>query len=486
MTKEDRPDTQHPEYAVTAPLWAKCRVAAAGEEAVHAGGAAYLPQLTGQDANEYSAYRGRALFFNATGRTIDGMSGLVFRRPPTIELPAKLKDFEQDVDTADTPLIAFSEKAVEELLTVGRFGLMADYPRMPDAQTLADQQAANGRPYVRMYAAESILNWRVERVNNRSVLTLVVLSEVHEEAADFETSVTPQCRVLRLTAGRYTVEIWRKQKDANGQEKWMLAEPAFAPTMGAKTLDYIPFLLCGPMGIDPCVSKPPLLDLVNVNLSHYRTTADYEHGLHFTGLPTPVITGHSFDIDETGRPKNNFALGSATVKAFPDPNAKAFFMEFAGTGLGALSKRLEEKEQMMAALGARMLAAEKRQVEAAETAAIHRAGESSVLASLAIAAGAALSRVLTWCATWEGATEAPLVKLNTDYMPSGLSAQELSELVKSWQAGAISHETLYDNLARGEVARQGVDFETEKSAIEEEGPALGTMNGGGDGIPAGA
>jgi hypothetical protein len=270
------------------------------------------------------------------------------------------------------------------------------------------------------------------------------------------------------------------------RESWVLIETV-TPLMAGRALDFIPFLICGPMGLDPCVAKPPILDLVNVNLSHYRTTADYEHGLHFTGLPTPVVTGHSFEVDEQGRPRNTFALGSSAIQAFASPQARAAYMEFTGAGLSTLSKRLEEKENMMAALGARMLANEKRQAEAAETAAIHRSGENSVLASLANAASSAIARGLNWCAGWEGAGDASVVvELNTDYLPAGMTAQELSELVKAWQAQAISHETLYDNLQRGEIARQGVPFEEEKTAIETEGPALGTMDGTGQGGAPGA
>jgi hypothetical protein len=44
--------------------------------------------------------------------------------------------------------------------------------------------------------------------------------------------------------------------------------------------------------------------------------------------------------------------------------------------------------------------------------------------------------------------------------------------VKAWQAGAISHETLYANLQRGEIAPLDRAFEDEKDLIEEEGGDL--------------
>jgi hypothetical protein len=56
-----------------------------------------------------------------------------------------------------------------------------------------------------------------------------------------------------------------------------------------------------------------------------------------------------------------------------------------------------------------------------------------------------------------------------------MTAQEMTELVKAWQSGAISYATMYDNLQRGEIARHGVTAEEEMALIEAEGPALGGM-----------
>lgn len=458
-------DTQHPDYAKALPMWAKCRDAAEGQECVHAKGELYLPKLSEQSPQEYKAYRDRALFYEATGRTIDGLSGMVFRRPPTFDIPDSLEYLQEDIDTAGTPLLAFAEKTVEELLITGRIALLADFPMVKDVRTKADEQAAGARPYLTLLRAESVINWTFERINNRMQLALAVISEVHSTRKDEYTwESEAQLRALRLVDGKYLIELHRK----NDKGEWVIVE-VIVPQLGGKQMDFIPLLFCGPMGVGECVEKSPVNGLANVNLSHYRTTADYEHGLHFTGLPTPVVTGHAFEQGD------RFALGSTQIRGFPDPQAKAYFMEFAGSGLGNLSTRLTEKQEMMAALGARMLGAEKRAAETAETAAIHRSGENSVLASLANAASAALTKALGWCAMWAGVDAEPTVELNTDYLPSGMTAQELTALVGALQAGAISGATFYDNIQRGEIARQGVDWEEEKAELETQGPQLGMI-----------
>lgn len=463
-------DTPLGEYSAALPKWERCRDAADGQECVHAKGEEYLPKLGGQSKEEYAAYRGRALYYNATGRTVDGLSGLIFRKPPQFVLPAEIGYLEDDVDTAGTPLLALSEQSVDELIKVGRFGLLADFP-VADAEavrTKASEQASGLRPYLTMRKAESVINWQLERVNNRAQFTLVVLLEEHQtQVDDYSWKTEPQIRALRLVEGKYLIEIHRKVKSPAG-ETWQIVE-VIVPLLNNAQMDFIPFLFCAPMGVSEKIDKPPILDLANVNLSHYKSTADYEHGLHFTALPTPIVTGHEFDATDV------FNLGSTKVQAFREAEAKVFYLEFQGEGLGNLSKRLEEKEAMMASLGARMLAAEKRAAEAAETAAIHRSGENSVLASLANAASAAITKGLQWCADWVGAKGEVSAKLNTDYMPAGMTSQDMTALVAAWQAGGISHDTLLDNMQRGEVLPQDVTIDQEKALIEAEGPPLGSM-----------
>jgi hypothetical protein len=134
--------------------------------------------------------------------------------------------------------------------------------------------------------------------------------------------------------------------------------------------------------------------------------------------------------------------------------------------LSELREALRAKESMMATLGARILAPEKRQVETAQTAAIHRAGENSVLASIAQSISIGLTHCLEWMANWAGYDPEVSVRLNKDYLPNSMTYQDVQALVQSWQAGAISHETLFDNLVKGEIIREDVSFDDEKERIE--------------------
>ena len=473
-------DTHHPQYGGAALLWAKCRDAAGGEERVHLAGLAYLPRLTNQDDAQYLAYRTRALYYNATGRTLQALRGMVFRRAPAVDVPDAADYLKHDADGAGTPLPAFAEDVVDELLTVGRVGVLADYPRTEQVATAAEEQALGARPFLTMYRAEDIVNWRFEAHGNRRALSLVVLREriAIEEADGFGVREVEQWRVLRLVDGVYRVEVWRQtwperdarrrrpvaRTDAPLQTEGLTLIEAVEPTLRGVRMTFIPFALYGPRGPAENPDNPPILDLVNVNLSHYRSSADYEHGLHYTGLPTAIVTGH----DGTGQV---FAIGSATAWVFPNADVKAYYLEFSGAGLAHLREAIERKEAMMAALGARMLAPEKRAAEAADTVAMRHGGEHGVLASIANAASGLLTQALSWCLQWAGIAGEAAVQLNTDFMPSGLSAQQLTALVAAVQAGQLSPETLYFNLQRGGVAQPDVDFAEEQARIRAALPA---------------
>jgi hypothetical protein len=231
------------------------------------------------------------------------------------------------------------------------------------------------------------------------------------------------------------------------------------PLMNGNTMSFIPFEFIGVRDNSPCVDKPPLLDLVDVNLSHYRTSADLEHGRHFTGLPTPVVCGVQLESGQS------LSIGSAKAWVFPDPQASATFLEFTGQGLGELREAMREKESMMATLGARMLAPESKGIESAQTASIHRAGENSVLASISQSISISLTHILEWLRDWSNITGEVSVELNRDFVPPTMTAQDLTALVTAWQSGAISHSTLFDNLKQNDIIAADQTFEDEQELI---------------------
>lgn len=458
-------NSTHKDYDKMLPIWEKCEHASEGQDAVHAAGTVYLPKLSDQTDHDYKAYKQRATFFNATGRTVDGLVGMVTRKEPVLDAQDSFATYLDDVDLQGTDINEFVEYVLREVIETNRLGILVEYPQGVQNATLAQLDALNIRPYLTTYDADDIINWRVQRVNNFMQPVLIVLSESYEVISDYETDYKEQIRSLILEDGKYIQRVYRK----NEKDEWIQFGPDIIPLKNGAELGYIPFVLCGQHdNFEP--KNPIILDLVNLNLAHYRVSADYEHGCHFTGLPTPVVTGYQSADDS----KEKFYIGSTSAWVFPQPDAKASFLEFSGQGLGALERNLESKERQMAILGARIIENQKSGVEAYQTAQLRANGENSTLASIAILLSKQIERALNIMSDWAGLGEVKL-KLNTDYYPVTMTSQDLAELVKAWQSGAISYQTMFESLKKGEIIADNVTVEEEQARIAEQPPTITTL-----------
>jgi hypothetical protein len=484
-------NSHHSDYEKFFKKWKRCCDVYDGEDAIHEAGPEYLPKLKDQSQEDYEAYKLRTPFYNATYRTIVGLVGMMFRRSPKMEVPPVIQEMvDTDITLSGKPLKIFAQQISTESLKVGRVGILVDTPtvQVPDGiqPTLADQRLQNVRPSMAMYVAQSIINWKTDKVNNSVVLSMVVLKECEEIPKDEYTSEKKDIyRVLDLSQREYRVRKYRRKERTAGQpspstssrtpqedsDYEQIGSDLF-PIMGGKRLDFIPFVFIGAEDLETDATDPPLIDLVNTNLSHYRTRADYEHGAHFTGLPTPWVAGH------TQENKNEkMYVGSSHAWVFASEKTRVGYLEFGGQGLGTLKNILDEKETQMAILGARMLEPQKKQAETAESKEIHRKGEESMLAMISNTVSMGIQRALSWFADWAGGDGSTCVYAqNTDFFPAPMDPGMLTAQVSTWQMGGISDQTLFENLKRGEIIPEDRTYEEEQALIEAGAQRMSALN----------
>lgn len=466
-------DTKHPEYARRLPQWAKCRDVAEGEDVVKQRGAQYLPRLDGMDNNDFTAYTNRASFYAATSRTIAGLSGAILRKEPELAGWPEKEQFKlETVGLQGESFRAVMAETVEEVLRVGRLGILVDAPAEGEGE----------EPYVVSYKAEHIVNWRTDTgPDGRLRLIMVVLyEEVQDWEGDdpFEPETVKQYRVLWLTRKGakglteedikepyYHQEVWQevKGRERSTKEQFKLVDQTIPKQSGGRLIREIPFVVVNDENLSATPSKPPLLDLVNVNLGHYRNSADLEHGLHYVALPTPWLAG--FKVE------GKLRIGSGVAWTSKDSEARAGMLEFSGAGLESIDREMEKKEARMAAIGARLLEQQKPGVEAADTVRLRHAGESSALSRIAGSVSLGLTKVLRWLYAWsrpdaENIDEVAIT-LNDDFNIIGLSPQELEKLMVAVQSGLMSWDTWAYNLTRGELLPDGVSAEDEKELIRQ-------------------
>ncbi len=434
-------NSTHPLYDATLDAWRRCRDCYDGEDSVKLRGKHYLPKPGGQDAEEYAGYTMRALFYEATGRTVDGFVGAIARKDPEITLPAKLEPLMEDATTDGLSLPELIKRVCAEAMLIGRGAILVDFH---------DEQQ---RPYLALYTAENVINWRKDCV----VLTETVYEPDPDD--DFKLLAIEQCRELRLEDGVYIARLWRRAKNERGELEWTVYK-TLNPNNKGKALTEIPLYWITPLGRTDSIVKPPLLGLVNVNLSHYRTSADIEHGRHFSGMPTLYITGYSKRPDD-----EPVLIGSTAAVLLDDAAAKVGYADFNGSGLGSLENALAEKEHQMAVLGAAVFADGKKGVEAAETARIRTSGETSLLMGVVQAAEACLTAALTAAADWAGAPGKIEVTLNREFVDISMEPTTVAALVAAYQAGAITIEQFLWNLQAAEMLAPDTDLDEEAAKI---------------------
>lgn len=455
-------NAKHPEYSKNLIKWQLMRDALAGEVAKEK----YVPKLSDQEEDEYSAYVGRAEFYNATARTQVALTGLLFAKPPKVELPEALKTIGENISLDDDTLEALAKNIADECLSVGRCGVLVDLPSVEKADySKLEAERLNLRAYATLYKAENIINWKTTKINGSNVTSLVVLAETYAEPTqdEFVDKIKTRYRVLDLHEGYYRQRVFSETKAGNFE---VVSE--IYPSANERKLEYLPFTFFNVNDLKTAVEKPPLLDLAKVNISHFRSEVDLEHGTHFTALPTPYVTGYQ------GESSEKLKIGSTAVWVINDPSAKVGFLEFSGAGLSTLENRIAVKEKRMSILGARLLLDEKKTAEATETLQMRKSGENAVLTSVASTISEGIVSFLKDIAFFENiASENLIYEINTDYNLAMIEPQLLAQIIAGIQSGNIPNEVLYDALLKGELMPKTIQsYEDYQAKLEQAAPQV--------------
>ena len=429
-------ESKHPLYIETENKWTRVRDSFLGSDKVKEKGEVYLPKLSSQDKKSYESYVMRAMYVNAIKNTVQGLVGAVMRIEPVINAPDRILELAQDITGTGVSLKDFISNMLSEQLLMGRQGILID--RTED------------RAYLSGYTTEQMTNWMDD---------VIVLKETYVAHAlndTYDMTYEVQYRELMIDEdGKYVVRIWR---DSQGWSLWN----EIYPTKVGQALNEIPFVALSGNELNLNPTQPPLMSLVDTNLSMYRTSADLEHGRHFTALPTPYVTGIDGDSE--------LKIGSGSAWILPDSSSRAGYLEFTGQGLQALEKAVEEKRSIMASLGASLLQTEKTGVESAEAVRLRQNSESSVLVGAVLSVQEGIAKALSLMAEWEGVSGDIEVELNTDFSDTKISAQDLTALMGAWQSGGISHETFLHNMKKGEVIANDISVEDERDRIDLQNP----------------
>lgn len=492
-------DSQHKEYSDSLSKWQLVRDCDEGSKAVKSrsaggsgsntlngmAGTAYLPAPNAEDIStanreRFLAYLKRANFVNFTGHTKEGMLGLVFRKKTLIETQPALDYLIEDANGAGLSSDQMIKDVAGDVLMLGRYGLLVEYPTAQEGMTEAQVRDLNLRANIISYPAESVINWRTETYGGISKLSLVVLVEPTEKCDDgFEKEVVDYHRVLLLkeVSGKITyvqnlyndegnlVLYKGEDNDLDDEGIVNLYSDIIPRKNDGSTWDEIPFTFVGSVNNDADVDKAPLYDIAEVNIAHYRNSADYEESSFIVGQPTPVITGLTQGwVDENM--KDGIAFGSRTAVLLPT-EGNAFLLQANDNQMP--EKGMERKEVQMRMIGARIIE-DTSGAETVDAVKIRFAGQNSKLGSIIGNVEAAFKQCYTWASEFMGGGDETTLTINREFYDASIDPQMLVAGIQAMDRGVIAKTDLRNLMRKSSL----IDAERTDDDIDGEAEDIGS------------
>lgn len=436
------------EYMANVGKWRKVRDAVSGNMK-H-----YLRNVGATEADKkYGEQRQReyedgAIVYNFTRRTLAGMVGSVMRKDPEQTFPKEMDYLKENADGSGVGLWQHAQDTLMEIDAVGRGGLLVDAPAV-SAATMAEQNAGQLNPVIAFYTAENIISWRLKRVGSINKVVMLVLRETYEyvdEADEFTTYIAQQYRVLDIDEnGNYRQRLYRFDRTDS-----LVGEVEnFYPQLRNVPKGEIPFTFVGSSNNDATVDDPPLLPLAELNIGHYRNSADNEENLFVVSQAMLIVApSEKFNPEQWEAANPNGVKFGARRGVNVGPGGDAKLIQAAATN--ALDTALTKKEQQAIQIGAQLITPT--QQITAESARLQRGADTSVMATIARNVSKAYEDCLKWVAQMMGLPDKGIeFKLNMEFFLQPMTAQDRQQWAADVQAGNMPLEAYWAAMRKSGV-----------------------------------
>jgi hypothetical protein len=463
-TAANLPSTLSPSAKRQLPAVLMLRDLVEGAEQVRARGPVYLPQSPGEAPNNYNDRLDRSVFFEFIGDTIEGMTGMVFRKDPVLgdDVPPQVVEQWENLDNAGTSGDVLIREIFQDAITAGHAAILVEFPATRGLQSLRDEQGDGQgeypiRPYWVPIKKENILSWRTSVEQGVTVLRQIVLKECSyvPDGAYGEQEQT-RYRVFYNEAGVVGFTLLEVLQSRVVVE----VDRGTYPTQ--PTIPIVEVRTSGRRGLFD--SRPPLQGLGYLNVAHYQQWSDQATSIHKTCVPIFVRIGFEAPVDGQG---NRVTLGPDSGLDLPI-SGDAKYVSHDGASLGSVKASIDDLVAQIATLGLSMLASEKRVAETATAKRIDKSATDSALAVTARGMQDAVEQALLIHARYLNVDDGGSVEINRDYENLTLDAQQIGALSALVVNGHLTIETLWKMLAAGNVLPDDFTPDDEKAALDAE------------------
>ena len=441
------------------PYWGRMQAVTNGTDFIRYYAPTYLPKEPREPDDAYKTRVQRSVLSPYTVRLIDNAAGLILRRPIKIDGDEIWTIWSENVDGLGSSLNEYARRALVSALCYGHSGILVDFPPDPGVDTLFEERQLGRRPYFNHIDAFQIWGWRQESAIPNSPLTQIRLHEF----GTIPEGRFGQIRVERIRViepDRY--EVYQRNGEVYGSSSGADSGEIGLVETGELPFNQIPFVPIYTNRTGMLTSYPPLIDIANINITHYQRQADLIHALHIAAMPILVLEGWD-DADDSTAVGVNYGL-------ITTPGNKVYYVNADSGAFQAQQEELKELEMQMSTLGISKLLGQKYVGESADAKRIDQAQANSVLSIISMELESSLQQAYYFAARYLG-IEPPRITLDRDFDFYKMLGQDISVIGQLRAEGALSNETYLDILKSGEIIPDRVDLtaELEKiNALQEE------------------
>lgn len=464
------PSTISNDYAEMLPKWAKIRTLLAGTEAMRAAQTTYLPQFPKEPDLFYDYRLKSTTLLNMSEITLNSWVGRPFSDPVNVgdDVPEQLVELFKNVDLKRNGLSTFLRDWFREGLAFAHAHVLVDMPRVDkEGRTRADDLRDGLRPFWSFLRPEAVIFLKSVFVGDQEVLVHARILETETRMNGFTEEEVRKIRVFDRVfsddpevAGVF-VRAYTWQRTANKKVDWVLTE-----LPSRIDLDEIPLVTfyADRSGIQK--GKPPLEDLVDLNIAHWQSGSDQRNVLTVTRFP--IVAASGVNPEEA----NNVVLAPRKVLATRSENGKFYYLEHSGAAVKVGAEDLAKLEEQMAHYGADFL--RKRPGGLTATArALDSAEATSPLQDSVNRFNEAVANAVRLTGKWLGVEDPGTVTVPVDFGPEEVVGDDLTTLREARKMRDLSRPKFLEELRRRGVVADDFDADENETEIEAEASVFG-------------
>lgn len=450
MTQPKKPKPTDPSssYLKMKPRWDVAEALLGGTETMRVAGDTYLPQHEQETNNNYNRRLEKATLLNMSEMVLEALVGRPFSKPIIFEgdVPKQIEDWTEDFDLQGNNLQSFCRNWFREGWAKGLAHVLIDFPVVRPAvegevRTLADDRAQNLRPFAVRIRPEAVLAAYADVIDGQEVLTHVRILETSVVQDGWGEVIEQRVRVLEPGT-------WKVYKPDEKGNEWTVEDEGMTP------LSFVPlvtFYSGKREALHEC--KPPLMDLMHLNVEHWQSASDQRNVL--TVARFPILAGSGIASTDV------MAIGPNNFLTTESVDGKWYYVEHSGKAIEAGEKDLERLKDQMAAYGAEFLK-RKTGTETATGRALDSAEGMSYLQATTLDFKDALEQALWFMAQWAKLDDGGSVIVYSNFAAGEAASQDLEQLLKLRATRDISRKAVLDEFQRRGVLSD--DFNQEEDA----------------------